>query len=847
MMPCTGHCLGIAPVVLPPQPEGSDEKEYSAAAVSEPTETYRYTHLKPWQTRVLRLHPSNCPSDGREVPLSADLLVVTVSDAEDFLVESTGATIEYTALSYSWGRPVLSKTLICNGMGLPISGSNAAALVALRDPTEPTYLWIDAICINQEDALEKSAQVSRMLKIYEKAQSVAVWLGEPDADSLLAFASIHGITELQEEVSKFGETTHVPLCWDRMKSIFGALLSLYNRPWLRRTWVRQEIFGARRLVIHCGSQQTSWDGFVGAADMMKMIRALMKNEVLVSENQHTQYSRLLTEAVRNASLPPTGVKPPRQLAEVLLEARYFQAKDPKDTFYAVLGMCNVVAFSKETAQRRQEWKGAVLVDYEKPLVEIYHDATLCILHGKGEPDILADLWHSYRRSPLHTEGLPTWAIDWQSGTLEHDYRATLRKYFQSEFSRTPLKLRDQTNGQHTTPDEALENPRAWYWPEPLHSDAKLLRLRARVLNYVAYLTDFTCGPEKFARTSYKCLGLTALAIHGKKMLRDPLVGRAIVYPHPEWVAFDPETHSWRLAVLGVGNSCQVCLVPSTTRKGDLIVAIAPDLLAMVISPIRSDGTATGLFEQHDPYEDITKAPLRESQFSRTAMFLCGNSILMLMPFTVAFLTSSHYLHGSFAVMVSLACYCPVLLVLILGYVVMQYWCALHRLIDSRLLLSHGLFAIQCLASPFILLTLGSVGTAFVFSYIGAAVAIALIGPISQVLRQSRFHKAIASRRINVFKSLDCAAETLGRDFEFHGPAMIRYNHVDLAFTFGKHSTIFSLRIQFAIAFLLNFRFQDRQRIRANYLEMLSSVEENFHKGKTTEFAWKRPIQEFRLH
>jgi hypothetical protein len=85
----------------------------------------------------------------------------------------------------------------------------------------------------------------------------------------------------------------------------------------------------------------------------------------------TQYSRLLTEAVRNASLPPTGVKHPRQLTEVLLEARYFEATDPKDTFYAVLGMCNVVAFSKETAQRRQESKGAVLVDYEKPLVEVY--------------------------------------------------------------------------------------------------------------------------------------------------------------------------------------------------------------------------------------------------------------------------------------------------------------------------------------------------------------------------------------------------------------------------------------------------------------------------------------------
>jgi hypothetical protein len=210
-----------------------------------------------------------------------------------------------------------------------------------------------------------------------------------------------------------------------MRLILGALLSLYNRPWLRRTWVRQEIYGARRLVIHCGSQQVSWDGFVGAADVMKMILALVKDEGLVSESQLTQHDRLLTEAARNASLPPTGVKPPRELTEILLESRYFEATDTKDTFYAILGMCNVVAFNQETAQRRQDPKGAVLVDYEKLLVEVYHDATLCILHRRGKPQRLADLWHSYKRDLLHAEGLPLWAVDWRSGTREDSDRETL--------------------------------------------------------------------------------------------------------------------------------------------------------------------------------------------------------------------------------------------------------------------------------------------------------------------------------------------------------------------------------------------------------------------------------------
>ena len=64
------------------------------------------------------------------------------------------------------------------------------------------------------------------------------------------------------------------------------------------------------------------------------------------------------------SLPPTGVKSPRELTKVLLETRHYEATDPRDTFYAVLGMCNVLAFSQETAHRRQDSKGAVLVDYK---------------------------------------------------------------------------------------------------------------------------------------------------------------------------------------------------------------------------------------------------------------------------------------------------------------------------------------------------------------------------------------------------------------------------------------------------------------------------------------------------
>jgi hypothetical protein len=58
-----------------------------------------------------------------------------------------------------------------------------AALRHLRLTQEARYLWVDAICINQDDMDERSRQVSIMSEIYSKASQVVVWLGEREEPS----------------------------------------------------------------------------------------------------------------------------------------------------------------------------------------------------------------------------------------------------------------------------------------------------------------------------------------------------------------------------------------------------------------------------------------------------------------------------------------------------------------------------------------------------------------------------------------------------------------------------------------------------------------------------------------
>jgi hypothetical protein len=72
----------------------------------------------------------------------------------------------YEALSYVWGDKNGSANIHCNGAPLNITRNLEDALRKIRLEKEPRYLWVDAICINQEDVHERGHQVRLMRSIY---------------------------------------------------------------------------------------------------------------------------------------------------------------------------------------------------------------------------------------------------------------------------------------------------------------------------------------------------------------------------------------------------------------------------------------------------------------------------------------------------------------------------------------------------------------------------------------------------------------------------------------------------------------------------------------------------------
>ncbi|RFU23737.1 hypothetical protein B7463_g12600, partial [Scytalidium lignicola] len=97
---------------------------------------------------------------------------------------------EYEALSYVWGEIDGENTMLCEGEPLYITPNLAAALTRLRSADRPRALWVDAICINQEDKKEKTQQVQKMGHIFANATQVIIWLGDELGSDCLAFDSL---------------------------------------------------------------------------------------------------------------------------------------------------------------------------------------------------------------------------------------------------------------------------------------------------------------------------------------------------------------------------------------------------------------------------------------------------------------------------------------------------------------------------------------------------------------------------------------------------------------------------------------------------------------------------------
>ena len=96
-----------------------------------------------------------------------------------FYIVALHDPIAYTALSYTWGNLEKVKSIEVGGKRLKIT-QNLFGFLYSWDTSKlerPSLFWIDAICINQTNLIERNYQVGLIKKIYTQAAKVLVWLG----------------------------------------------------------------------------------------------------------------------------------------------------------------------------------------------------------------------------------------------------------------------------------------------------------------------------------------------------------------------------------------------------------------------------------------------------------------------------------------------------------------------------------------------------------------------------------------------------------------------------------------------------------------------------------------------
>jgi hypothetical protein len=161
----------------------------------------------------------------------------------------------YECISYVWGDSTKNHSILIDDCQMPVSTSVYRILRARASIWSPRLLWIDAICINQDNNEEKTRQVREMRTIYKSASRVTVFLGSPPDARLAGFL----LRKLFLRMSQYRPSEHWQLIMEsylRHQGIRGgpapkewvALKRLFSNPWFERAWVVQEITMATEFI-----------------------------------------------------------------------------------------------------------------------------------------------------------------------------------------------------------------------------------------------------------------------------------------------------------------------------------------------------------------------------------------------------------------------------------------------------------------------------------------------------------------------------------------------------------------------------------------------------------------------
>jgi hypothetical protein len=361
------------------------------------------------ELRLVTLLSSPC----KDAPIECNLSIGNLEDQN----------LRYEALSYEWGDPNGPRyDILLDGQPFTVRRNLWHALRCLRTEFGGRTLWVDAICINQENVSERNHQVGMMGHIYRSATSVRVWLGETSNNSREAILLLHEIFESFEEVSRpsqeavdkanelrkklaerraepatppskfdrFEELPLLPMVADELSEDSEVLLfkerqlawlsrmagaselagpwegiaALVERTYWNRIWIVQEYLLANQTIVQCGWDYMDGVRFDKAISIIAELAELKRPPcLLLPQSIQRSLDRIANGPGVNLSKSrtPCGQYWGCTLLQLLETCKKSKSCDPHDRIYAILGLAGDLP------------PNAIMVDYERSIFKVKMD------------------------------------------------------------------------------------------------------------------------------------------------------------------------------------------------------------------------------------------------------------------------------------------------------------------------------------------------------------------------------------------------------------------------------------------------------------------------------------------
>jgi hypothetical protein len=412
------------------------------AAQDNGSTSFRYTRLKDHEFRLLHLKWATNAAGERVFPPENGAIECSLT-THSLDPNDSKDDIQYTALSYCWGEVEPSHQVLLNGhtfsirdnpfrflstakpdnpeaahhvrqelqdfsrlfamMGLSIAEVTSSSTVNFKNHGSRGlgYVWVDAVCINQEDAVEKARQLAIMKDIYTRARRIIIWLGSSDERTdrvmdLLRWLA-DGTIPFNINASDMQDLYH----WSCL-------------PWWSRMWVIQEASTPNVLRhVWCGDRTLDYTDIdkvrerLQAVDVSNMSifmvprwpfpTALLRIEASRAEHREARrYEWVNTDTVGDT------------LLWLLHMTRYASASDPRDKIFALIPLLQ---------EAHPNSVNSIPIDYNIAIDELWRSVAILIMETTQDLEILVHC--SLQLSSKKHSWAPNWSVLDQEPSKEH--------------------------------------------------------------------------------------------------------------------------------------------------------------------------------------------------------------------------------------------------------------------------------------------------------------------------------------------------------------------------------------------------------------------------------------------